>query len=80
MRFIQNQYDPCVYKNSEGDNKTKISTHVDYLKISSTSTEKLEEGIWHLTGIYNEITVHEGEPYDYLGMIMIHDKEKNKWG
>jgi hypothetical protein len=31
--------------------------------------------IEQLRKIYDEITVHEGDEYDYLGMIMTHNRE-----
>jgi len=43
------------------------------LKISSKSEGQLLKVINDLEEIYREITVHEDDTHDYLGMIMSHD-------
>jgi hypothetical protein len=75
MGFIQNQYDPCVYNKAAKDGLVTIRTHVDDLKVSSKTKEQIQKVIKQLVDIYKEITVHEGEVHDYLGMIMEHDRE-----
>jgi hypothetical protein len=75
MNFLRNKYDPCVYnrKNEDGT-VTTIKTHVDDLKVSSKSSEPLQNVVKELKDIYQEITVHESDTHDYLGMIMIYNK------
>jgi len=75
MGFIQNQYDPCVYNKATKDGLVTIRTHVDDLKVSSKTKYQIQKVIKQLADIYKEITVHEGEVHDYLGMIMEHDRE-----
>jgi len=77
MGFERNKYDPCVYnrKNEDGS-VTTIKTHVDDSKVSSNSKGQLQKVVKELRDIYQEITVHEGDTHDYLGMVMIYDRER----
>jgi hypothetical protein len=75
MHFVKNKYDPCVYNKDTEDGKVTIRTHVDDLKVSSKKRRQIQIVVDQLTKIYKEITVHEGEVHDYLGMIMEHDRE-----
>jgi hypothetical protein len=71
MGFERNKYDPCVYnRKSEDGSITTIKTHVDDLKVSSKSKGQLQKVVKDLRDIYQEITVHEGDIHDYLGIIM----------
>jgi hypothetical protein len=76
MNFIQNQYDPCVYNKWDGDEKVTIRVHVDDLKILSKSKDRINEVISELRKAYEEITVHFGDEYDYLGMTLIYKPEQ----
>ncbi len=49
---------------------------MDDLKASSISTVQLEKLISDLQRIYGEITVHRGNEHDYLGMIMVYNKDQ----
>jgi hypothetical protein len=75
MYFVKNKYDPCVYNKDTEDGKVMIRTHVDNLKVLSKEKSQIQIVVDQLTKIYKEITVHEGEVHDYLGMIMEHDRE-----
>jgi hypothetical protein len=75
MNFTRNKYDPCVYNKQTEDGMITIKTHVDDLKVSSRTKEQIQEVIDQLKAIYNEVTVHEEEIHDYLGMIMEHDRK-----
>jgi len=75
MNFLRNKYDPCVYnRENEDGTVTTIKTHVDDLKVLSKSSEQLQNIVKELKDIYQEITIHEGDTHDYLGMIMTYDK------
>jgi hypothetical protein len=74
MGFQQNQYDPCVYNKITNGDRITIKTHVDDLKISATNKENVTWAIEQLRLIYREITVHEGDIHDYLGMVMEHNR------
>jgi hypothetical protein len=76
LMFKQNQYDPCVHNKGEKQDMTTIRTHVDDLKISSRSKEKIKEVINKLRTVYGEITVHYGNEHDYLGMMLIYQPEE----
>ena len=69
MDFVRNKKDTR-------DGKVTIRTHVDDLKVSSKSRKQIQIVIDKLREIYKEITVHEGDVHDYLGMVMEHDREK----
>ncbi len=58
MNFIQNQYDPCVCNKLDGDEKVMIRVHVNDLKISSKSKDRINEVIGELRSAYEEITIH----------------------
>jgi len=75
MGFVQNQYDPCVYNKVMGEDRVTIKTYVDDLKISAVEKNNITWVIDQLRIIYREITVHNGDIHDYLGMIMEHDRE-----
>ncbi len=76
MHFKRNQYDPCVYNKVTKDGAVTIRVHVDDLKISSRSVKQLQYTIKQLKDIYKEITVHEGENHDYLGMLITYNKDE----
>jgi hypothetical protein len=77
MGFERNKYDPCTYnRKSEDGSITTIKTHVDDLKVSSKLKGQLQKFFKELRDIYQEITVHKGDIHDYLGMIMIYDREQ----
>jgi hypothetical protein len=44
------------------------------LKVSSKSSEQLQKVVNELKDIYQEITIHEGDTHDYLGIIITYDK------
>jgi hypothetical protein len=75
MNFVQNQYDPCVYNKWDVEKNVTIRVHVDDLKISSKSKDRIDEVIDALRSIYDEITVHFGDEHDYLGMTFIYCPE-----
>jgi hypothetical protein len=75
MGFVQNKYDPCVYNNIIGGDRVTIKTHVDDLKISAVMKENIMWTVEKLREIYHEITVHDGDTHDYLGMVMEHNRE-----
>jgi hypothetical protein len=75
MGFVQNQYNPCVYNKIMGEDRVTIKTHVDDLKISAIEKENIMWVIEQLRKIYREITVHDGDIHDYLGMVMEHNRE-----
>jgi len=75
MGFVRNGYDPCVYNKKTEDGFVTVHTHVDDLKISSKSEGQLLKVIDDLKDIYREITVHEDDTHDYLGMIMSRDRK-----
>jgi hypothetical protein len=75
MKFTRNRYDPCVYNKQTEDGMVTIKTHVDDLKVSSKAKKQIQEVIDQLKEIYKELTVHEENIHDYLGMIMEHDRE-----
>jgi len=75
MNFVQNQYDPCVYNKWDGDEKVTKRVHVDDLKISLKSKDRINEVIDALRSVYDEITVHFGDEHDYLGMTLIYCPE-----
>jgi hypothetical protein len=74
MGFQQNQYDPCVYNKITNGDRITIKTHVDDLKISAINKKNVTWAIEQLRVIYREITVHEGDIHDYLGMVMEHNR------
>jgi hypothetical protein len=76
LEFKRNPYDPCVYNKQTSDGTVTVRTHVDDLKASSISTIQLEKLISDLRRIYGEITVHRGNEHDYLGMIMVYNKDQ----
>jgi len=79
LGFKQNQYDPCVFNKSDpmkDAEKVTIIVHIDDLKISSVSKDKLEDVVKQLESVYGEITVHQGNEHDYLGMILKYEPEK----
>jgi hypothetical protein len=77
MGFERKKYDPSVYNHkSEDGSVTTIKTHVNDLKVSSNSKGQLQKVVKELRDIYQEITVHEGDTHDYLGMVMIYDRER----
>ncbi len=78
MNFEQNRYDLCVYNKKTKDGMVTIRTHVDDLKISSSSKQQLEHTIEQLQNIYGEITVHIGLEHDYLGMILVYHPEQKR--
>jgi hypothetical protein len=54
-----------------------VQIHVDDLKVSCKDMKEILIVIKQLRKIYGEITVHEGDEHDYLGMIMTHNRENN---
>ena len=50
--------------------------YVDDLKISSVSKEKLEDVVKQLESMYGEITRHQGNEHDNLGMILKYEPER----
>ncbi len=48
MKFIQNNYDPCVVNKQTEDGKITTKVHADDLKISLESIKQLQETIEHL--------------------------------
>jgi len=76
MSFERNKYDPCVYNKNTEKGTVTIRTHVDDLKVSCKAWSEIQQVIDQLRNIYKEITVHEGDEHDYLGMIMTHDREQ----
>ena len=75
MNFERNTYDPCVYNKQTTSGVITIRTHVDDLKVSCKDRQEIQKVIEHFIDIYKEITVHEGDEHDYLGMIMTHDRD-----
>jgi hypothetical protein len=53
-----------------------IRVHVDDLRISSGSMKQLEDTVDQLSKVYGEITVHQGDEHDYLGMVLKYELEK----
>ena len=49
-----------------------IRVHVDDLKISLKSKDRINEVIDALRSVYDEISVHFGDEHDYLGMTLIY--------
>jgi hypothetical protein len=78
MNFQQNRYDPCVYNRKTKDGTVTIRVHVDDLKTSSRSKKQLECTIKRLREIYGEVTEHQGEEHDYLGMILTYQPDKKR--
>jgi len=76
MNFERNKYDPRVYNKITKKGTVTIRTHVDNLKVSCKAWSEIQQVIDQLRDIYKEITVHEGDEHDYLGMIMTHDREQ----
>ncbi len=74
MGFKRNQYDPCIFNKRTQDGAVTVRTHVNDLKLSLRSNKQLEQVISDLRVIYKDITVHTGQSYDYLGMVMMYDK------
>jgi hypothetical protein len=77
MNFQRNKYDPCVYNKETENGWITVRTHVDDLKISCKNMQEILLVIEQLQKIYDEITVHEGDEHDYLGMVMTHNRENN---
>jgi hypothetical protein len=50
----------------------------DDLKISSRSRKQLECTIKRLREIYGEVTEHQGEEHDYLGIILTYQPDKKR--
>ncbi len=73
MRFEKKKHDPCVYNMRTEEGLTTIRTHVGDLKESLKLRDQLNVVIEELKEIYQDITVHVEDKYDYLGMIMPHD-------
>jgi hypothetical protein len=71
MGFVRNIYDPSVYNTCTEQGQVTIRTHVEALKISCRSEDQLNMAIDELRSIHQEITAHEEESHDYLGMIML---------
>jgi len=76
LNFARNKYDPCVYNKSTVNGMITIRTHVDDLKVSCKVWDEIQRVIDQLREIYKDITVHEGDEHDYLGMIMTHNREQ----
>ncbi len=53
-------------------------THVDDIKFSAVLEDELTKVIDDLKEHYKEITIHEEDSHDYLGMIMMHDIKDQK--
>jgi superfamily II helicase len=70
MELTQNQYDPCIHNRWNGDEKVIMRVHVDKLKISSRSKERINEVIDNFRNVYDEITVYFGDEHNYLGMTL----------
>jgi hypothetical protein len=66
--FKTSKIDPCVHYKADGNDMIHVTTHVDDLKIMSTSPRLTEHLIAHLTQRYTHLTVHTGKTHDYLGM------------
>jgi hypothetical protein len=72
----RNAYEPSVHNKRTTDGAVTIRTHAYDLSASSRSTKQLEIMFIELKAIFGEITVHEEEEHDYLGMIMKYDWNK----
>lgn len=55
-----------------------VRTHVNDLKVFSTSQHLLYRTVDELRKIYGEITVHKGDTHYNLGMVMTHNREKQQ--
>jgi hypothetical protein len=73
--FVQNSYDPCVYNKIIDGDRITIKMHVDDLKTSAMMKENVIWTIEKLREIYREITVHDGDTHNYLGMVMEHNRD-----
>ncbi len=64
-----------MYNKQTEDGIVTIKTQVDDLKVSSKTKRQIQHIINQLKEIYRELTVHEEDTHDYLGMIMEHDRD-----
>jgi hypothetical protein len=78
MNFVRNRYDPCVYNKRMDCGIVTARTHVDDIKFSAVLEDELTKVIDDLKEHYKEITIHEEDSHDYLGMIMMHDIKDQK--
>jgi hypothetical protein len=65
-----------VYNKSTANGMITIRTHVDDLKVLCKVWDEIQRVINELRKIYKDITVHEGDEHDYLGMIMTQNREQ----
>jgi len=69
--YIRNDYDPCVFNKSVGDNQVTIAFHVDDLLVTSKLESAVESAITLIESNFQSVSVTRGLKHSYLAMNLL---------
>ena len=69
--YVRNDYDPCVFSKSVGDNQVTIAFHVDDLLVTSKLDGAVESAITLIESNFQSVSVTRGLKHSYLAMNLL---------